>query len=150
MARFTGQYGRQYGGGNIRFLTPIHGEWWSGARLTFLIIIINFAIWLAITIASKFNPGIYKIAGEYLAISPTTTFGKLYLWTIVTHAFTHFDFMHCFFNMLFLFFFSPQIERDFGPRKFLFYYFLTAFGAALVSIIFKSIMAYIMRNYAYK
>jgi len=48
----------------------------------------------------------------------------------VTHMFMHGNTMHIFFNMFALFMFGPDIERAFGPKKFLLYYLLTGLGAA--------------------
>ena len=125
-------------GGSVRFLTPIRGEWWSGARYTLAIIIINFAIWLVLAILEKVDGSIHGSLTYYLAISPETTFQKFYIWTLVTYAFMHFTFLHVFYNMLFIFFFAPQIERDFGSRKFLIFYGIAATGAALISILAKT------------
>ncbi|MCP4439589.1 MAG: rhomboid family intramembrane serine protease [Aureispira sp.] len=49
---------------------------------------------------------------------------------VVTHMFMHGDGMHIFFNMFTLFMFGPDIERAFGPKKFLIYYLGTGLGAA--------------------
>lgn len=53
---------------------------------------------------------------------------------IVTHMFMHSreNFTHIFFNMFALFMFGGVVERAFGPQRFLFYYFATAFGAAFL------------------
>jgi len=48
---------------------------------------------------------------------------------VVTHMFMHGDIGHLFFNMFALFMFGPPIESVWGPRRFLFYYFFTGFGA---------------------
>ncbi|MFH1515794.1 MAG: rhomboid family intramembrane serine protease, partial [bacterium] len=125
-------------GGSVRFLTPIRGEWWAGARFTLAIIIINLVIWLLLAILEKVNGSVHASLTQYLAISPDTTFQQMYLWTLVTYAFVHFSFLHVFYNMLFIFFFAPQIERDFGSRKFLIFYCISAIGAALISILAKT------------
>lgn len=44
-------------------------------------------------------------------------------WRIITHMFIHADFSHLFFNMLFLIFFAPALEREVGTMKFLGIYF---------------------------
>ena len=51
---------------------------------------------------------------------------------IVTHMFMHGGISHVFFNMFALFMFGSEIERAFGAKKFLMYYLLTGFGAALL------------------
>jgi len=49
-------------------------------------------------------------------------------WRIITYQFLHGGFSHIFFNMLWLYFLGPVLERHWGPRKFLFFY--LACGAA--------------------
>lgn len=53
---------------------------------------------------------------------------------IVTHFFMHstFSFMHIIFNMYALVLFGTALERVWGPSKFLFFYFVSAFGAAIL------------------
>ena len=49
---------------------------------------------------------------------------------IVTHFFMHGGFAHIFFNMFALVMFGSALETLWGPKKFLFFYFVCAFGAA--------------------
>jgi membrane associated rhomboid family serine protease len=51
---------------------------------------------------------------------------------IVTHMFMHANTMHLFFNMFAIFMFGPILEMTWGPKRFLIYYFFTAFGAMLL------------------
>ena len=48
---------------------------------------------------------------------------------IVTHMFMHANITHIFFNMFGLYMFGPPLESLWGPKKFLFYYLITGFGA---------------------
>lgn len=50
----------------------------------------------------------------------------------VTHMFMHGGFGHIFFNMFGLWMFGANIERVWGPKRFLFYYMITGLGAAFV------------------
>ncbi len=50
----------------------------------------------------------------------------------LTHMFMHGDFFHILFNMYTLFIFGSVLENVWGGRKFLFYYLITGFGAALL------------------
>lgn len=61
---------------------------------------------------------------------PTSPFFRP--WQIITHMFMHGGFWHLFFNMYTLFFFGCVLERMWGPKKFLFFYFATGIGAALL------------------
>lgn len=50
---------------------------------------------------------------------------------LVSHMFMHGGFWHLFFNMYTLIFFGSLLERIWGSRKFLLFYFVTGIGAAL-------------------
>ncbi|MEM9917455.1 MAG: rhomboid family intramembrane serine protease [Bacteroidota bacterium] len=51
-------------------------------------------------------------------------------WQLVTHFFMHANLMHLFFNMFALVMFGSALEARWGPKRFLFFYFFCAFGAA--------------------
>lgn len=51
---------------------------------------------------------------------------------IVTHFFMHANFMHLFFNMFALVMFGSALEMYWGPKRFLSYYLVCAFGAAIL------------------
>ncbi|WP_088342118.1 rhomboid family intramembrane serine protease [Robiginitalea sediminis] len=53
-------------------------------------------------------------------------------WQIGTHMFMHGGFMHIFFNMYALWAFGSPLERMWGTRKFLFFYFSAGLGAAFI------------------
>lgn len=53
---------------------------------------------------------------------------------IITHMFMHGSFMHLLFNMFALYSFGAMIERMWGPKRFLLFYFICGIGAALVQI----------------
>jgi len=53
---------------------------------------------------------------------------------IITHMFMHGSFMHLFFNMFALYTFGAMIERMWGPKKFLIFYFICGIGAAVVQL----------------
>lgn len=53
---------------------------------------------------------------------------------LVTHMFMHGGFTHIFFNMYTLYIFGCVLERVWGSQKFLFYYFVTGLGAALLHL----------------
>lgn len=58
------------------------------------------------------------------------------VWQLVTYAFMHGNLMHLLFNMLALFMFGGQIERLFGEKQFLLYYFVCLLTAGLCQIAF--------------
>ena len=88
------------------------------------IIIINVLVMVMITL--KENWMITNFALFY----PSSPFFKP--WQIVTHMFMHGGFWHIFFNMYTLFIFGTVLERIWGTKKFLIFYFVTGIGAALL------------------
>lgn len=52
----------------------------------------------------------------------------------VTHMFMHGGFTHLFFNMFALWMFGSAIENHWGGKRFLVYYLITGFGAALLQV----------------
>ena len=60
-------------------------------------------------------------------------------WQIVTYGFLHGGFAHIFFNMLGLYMFGSDIERLFGARYFLAYYFACLVSAALCQLVVVSL-----------
>ncbi|MEY2828681.1 MAG: hypothetical protein RIQ33_539 [Bacteroidota bacterium] len=53
------------------------------------------------------------------------------IWQIVSHLFMHADFMHLALNMFSLWMFGTVLEKVWGAKRFLIYYFITGLGAAL-------------------
>ncbi|RMD73136.1 MAG: rhomboid family intramembrane serine protease [Bacteroidetes bacterium] len=53
-------------------------------------------------------------------------------WQILTHFFMHANLPHLFFNMFALVMFGAVLERLWGTRRFVFYYFFSALGAAVL------------------
>ncbi|MBI3918158.1 MAG: rhomboid family intramembrane serine protease [Betaproteobacteria bacterium] len=51
-------------------------------------------------------------------------------WQVVTYSFLHGSLFHIFFNMLALYMFGSEIERVFGGRRYLLYYFVCVLVAA--------------------
>lgn len=66
---------------------------------------------------------------EYLALYPPQN-DKFQFWQIITHMFMHGNLLHIFFNMFALFSFGSLLERMWGGKKFLFFYFSCGLGAA--------------------
>lgn len=74
--------------------------------------------------------------GTLAVPSFTGIFGAFYFdsprfepWQIVTHMFMHGGFAHILFNMFALWMFGTAIERVWGPKRFLIYYFVCGLGA---------------------
>jgi membrane associated rhomboid family serine protease len=57
------------------------------------------------------------------------------LWQLVSYAFLHGNMTHLFFNMLALFMFGSDIERVWGSRRYLTYYFVCVVSAAVAQLL---------------
>jgi membrane associated rhomboid family serine protease len=60
-------------------------------------------------------------------------------WQLVTYAFLHAGVPHILFNMLGLYSFGSDLERVWGPRRFLIYYFTCAVTAGVTQLIFSAV-----------
>ena len=67
---------------------------------------------------------------KFALFYPTSPF--FHWWQPVTHMFMHGGFWHLFFNMYTLYIFGSVLERVWGTKKFLIFYFVTGIGAALI------------------
>ena len=57
-------------------------------------------------------------------------------WQVLTHMFMHGNFMHIAFNMFALWMFGTAVEQVFGWKKFIVFYLLSGFGAAIIQVAF--------------
>jgi membrane associated rhomboid family serine protease len=68
-------------------------------------------------------------------LQPELVFGRLWVWQLVTYMFLHSTGwkFHLVLNMLMLWMFGTEVERAWGTRAFLRYYFVCGIGAALTT-----------------
>ncbi len=57
------------------------------------------------------------------------------VWQLVTYAFLHGSLMHIALNMFALYMFGASMERVFGPRRYLTYYFVCVLSAAIAQLL---------------
>ncbi len=60
-------------------------------------------------------------------------------WQVVSYAFLHGGFNHLFFNMLGLWMFGSELERIWGPRRYLQFYFASLLAAAAAQLVVTSL-----------
>jgi membrane associated rhomboid family serine protease len=72
--------------------------------------------------------------GHFAVEAPPTTVG-FEPWQLVTYAFLHGSFMHIGLNMLALFIFGPDVERELGTGRYLVLYFAAVVSAACVQLL---------------
>jgi membrane associated rhomboid family serine protease len=88
------------------------------------IIIVN----IVMMVASFVNQSL--MSDNFALYFPASPFFKI--WQPITYMFMHGGFFHLFFNMYTLVIFGAVLERVWGAKKFLLFYFVTGIGAALV------------------
>jgi len=71
----------------------------------------------------------------HLMLTPFAVTRNLEIWQLATYLFLHAGFWHILFNMFGLWMFGCDLERTWGSRRFLHYYFLTGIGAGLTVVL---------------
>ena len=69
----------------------------------------------------------------FFGLVPRYIVQRYYIWQFVTYMFLHGGLWHLFLNMFILWMFGSEIERYWGSRAFLKYYFITGVGAGVLS-----------------
>src|SRR5437868_5598217 len=74
---------------------------------------------------------------HWLGLSPRLLFEQFQVWRLATYLFVHDPggFSHILFNMLALWMFGVDLERRWGSRGFLRYYFVTGIGAGVGTVL---------------
>lgn len=113
-------------------------QWLTPAIKTLLIA--NTAVYFVeVLIHQLAGPAAEYAVFRWLGLVPWA-FIHGWLWQPFTYLFLHGGFWHLFWNMLFLWMFGCDLERQWGQRRFYFYYFLTGVGAGLVTVLVKMLM----------
>jgi membrane associated rhomboid family serine protease len=76
----------------------------------------------------------------WFALRPYDVLHRFAIWELVTYLFLHGGFFHVIFNMFALWMFGSDLERLWGSRKFLFFYFLTGIGAGVTDVVLNAIL----------
>jgi membrane associated rhomboid family serine protease len=73
----------------------------------------------------------------YLGLVPSFVLHQFWVWQLVTYMFLHGGIFHILFNMLALWMFGTELERTWGTRYFLKFYFVTGIGAGALTVLFS-------------
>ena len=119
-------------------------EFWQDRSVTNKIILVNIAVFVAVTIFLMFNPGFL----DYVALKPSNIMQGKMLWTIFTSMFMHGSVAHLFVNMLSLFFIGNFVERLIGRKRFLIFYILAGLVAAMFFVLLAFVFSSEMNSYA--
>ena len=96
------------------------------------IISINFLIFI-LQYLSGMEDELFTIFG----IVPSKTFGELMLWQPITGLFFHGGIWHVLINMFVLWMFGSELEKFWGKKEFLRFFFITGIGSGLITILFS-------------
>jgi membrane associated rhomboid family serine protease len=86
---------------------------------------------VAMFFATTFMPSLVR----YLGLVPADVLHDIRVWQLVTYMFIHAGLFHIVFNLLALWMFGTELERVWGTREFLKYYFVTGVGAGALTIL---------------
>ncbi len=101
------------------------------------LLIINALFFLATMVMERQGINLIIELGLYYPDSP-----MFRPFQLMTHFFMHAGFTHIFFNMFALVVFGGHLERMWGPKRFLTFYFITALGAAALHMAVQGIEIY--------
>ena len=73
----------------------------------------------------------------FFGLVPKYVWSKLYIWQPFTYMFLHGGIWHLFINMLVLWMFGSEIERYWGRKEFLGFYFITGIGSGILTALFS-------------
>jgi len=93
---------------------------------------VNVAVFVAMFVLPA---PISRNLGETLGLVPSYVVENLSIWRFATYMFVHAGPMHILFNMLTLWMFGTELERIWGTRFFLKFYFICGVGAGLITLL---------------
>jgi len=103
------------------------------------LIISNTAVFVAMFLLARDELTVRTIF-DWLALSPHNVVRNFRIWQLGTYLFLHGGLWHLLFNMLTLWMFGATLERDWGTRRFLKYYFLCGVGAGLCDLTVNALL----------
>lgn len=95
--------------------------------VTRYLLIANLMIYMLTAVLLRYGVDLNALCGLHYVSAST-----FHWWQPLTYMFLHADFGHIFCNMFAVWMFGPMIEREWGERRYLVYYFVCGLGAALV------------------
>tara|TARA_Y100001970_G_C14208647_1_gene845571 strand:+ start:1527 stop:2363 length:837 start_codon:yes stop_codon:yes gene_type:complete len=96
-----------------------------------LLLIVNSILFAMIELSGMKN--IFFIS---FGLVPQLVWEEYKIWQLFTYQFIHGSFLHVFFNMLILWMFGQDLEKEWGKKEFLFFYFICGIGSGIITIIF--------------
>jgi membrane associated rhomboid family serine protease len=99
-----------------------------------LLLIVNVAVFLIVNVAViALDPFLESRIFMRFGLVPSLIWNNLYLWQLFTYQFLHGGLFHILFNMLALWMFGCNLERRWGSKFFLKYYFVAVVGGGILN-----------------
>jgi rhomboid family protein len=92
----------------------------------------NVAVFLAMWVSPA---SVERMLTEMLGLVPFHVVRNLWIWQLATYMFVHAGTFHLLFNMLALWMFGAELERVWGTRYFVKFYFVTGIGAGMLTVL---------------
>ena len=100
------------------------------------LIVVTSAVFL-ITYLPEQILGLQPYDRVWFGLFPYLVTHHFEVWRLFTYLFLHAGWFHIIFNMFALWMFGSDLERRWGSRQFLFYYFLTGIGAGICTVVLQ-------------
>src|SRR5271169_5199947 len=86
-------------------------------------------------VAMFFLQSIFPVVTDVLGLRPILVLRAFWIWQLATYMFLHGGIFHILFNMLALWMFGTELERVWGTRYFVKFYFVTGIGAGILTVV---------------
>jgi membrane associated rhomboid family serine protease len=123
----------RYGPAQVSFWPPFTGMVKSLILFTSAIFLVTYVPVQLMPSAFGFNN--LPLGTKYFGLVPFDVTHFLFVWQLATYLFLHGGWSHIIFNCLALWMFGYELERTWGSRRFLSYFFLTGIGAGLFNVL---------------
>jgi membrane associated rhomboid family serine protease len=105
------------------------------------LLISNVAVFLLTLLLAR-DEVVLRSVFAWLALSPYHVFHGLRIWQLATYLFLHGGIWHLLINMFTLWMFGITLEKDWGTRRFLKYYFICGIGAGLCDVSVNALLGH--------
>ena len=109
------------------------------APVTQILLVANVAVFMLQALAEPLLISYFALWPLHVSVQGLGSGGEFAPWQLVTYSFLHGSLMHLLFNMLALYMFGSDIERVFGSRRYIFYYFTCVIAAAVAQLAVSAI-----------
>lgn len=106
--------------------------------ITAWIVTLNIILFFILLIGQYNNPNFIN----YFALNPNLILHGKYLWTLITHMFSHIYPAHLFVNMFALFSLGRLCEKIIGRKRFLTFYLIAGLFAGILSVILSGFFGF--------